>query len=46
MRNLEEKKKLTSGEKSTSVSCFSNFEAKKVKFYKLFAKITPKYREI
>ena len=38
MRNLE-KKKLTSGEKSTSVSCFSSFEAKKVKFYKLFAKI-------
>jgi hypothetical protein len=33
------KKKLTSGEKSTSVSCFSSFEAKKVKFYKLFAKI-------
>ena len=29
----------TSGEKSTSVSCFSSFEAKKVKFYKLFAKI-------
>ena len=39
IEKFREKKKLTSVEKSTSVTCFSSFEAKKVKFYKLFAKI-------